>query len=235
MKKHVKITTLGRILDLFYPCYCKGCGKIGYVFCDCCIFYNRRYNPPFLCDFDSDFHLIFVCGLREGILSQLVRDYKYHARRHYTSVFGKILDWTVKELLISDEKFVIVPLPTALKHVRQRGFDHIMTIAEEFSRKSGFSILPILERASDTVQVGSSKLDRKIKAREAYVFNSKILRGGVDEEWHFLLLDDVWTTGASMRAAFRILRDGLIKIGVNPKKIKISAIVLLKNDGYEFG
>ena len=243
MKNHVKITTLQHILDLFYPCYCKGCGKIGDVFCDCCIFYNSRYNPPFLCDFDPDFRLILAVGLKEGVLEKLVKDYKYHGRRHYALVFGKMLRLAMRELGVdrtlreTSEKVIVVPLPTVLKHVRQRGFDHMMAIAREFAGLSGFMVLEVLTRDSNTVQVGSSKLKRKSQARDAYRVDFEVLgKFSKDslEKMHFLLVDDVWTTGASMRSAEQVLRAGLIKMGVNPRKIKISAMVLMKNSGYEF-
>ena len=53
-------------------------------------------------------------------------------------------------------------------------------------------------------------------------------------ESHFLLVDDVWTTGASMRAAGAVLRAELLCLGVAEDKIKISAICLAKNGGDKF-
>ena len=241
MKNSVKITTFSRILDLFYPCYCKGCGKFGYVFCHRCYFYNSRYNPPFSTKNDEDFNQILVSGLKEGVLEELVKDYKYHSRRHYAPVFGGILNETIKRVGELGEKTVIVPLPTALKHIRLRGFDHIDAIAREFSRLSGFPVLKVLERAFDTVQVGSSNEERKKQARRAYRVSREDFERFLDifsevdlRKTHFLLVDDVWTTGASMRAAGKVLKGELIRRGIKLKDIKISAIVILKNNGYEF-
>ena len=44
MKKRVKITTLEWVLDIIFPCYCRGCGKIGSAFCERCIFDNMKNN-----------------------------------------------------------------------------------------------------------------------------------------------------------------------------------------------
>ena len=90
---------------------------------------------------------------------------------------------------------------------------------------------PALARDKTAVQVGSSAERRLKQAKEAYRINSKVT---LDLESHYLLLDDVWTTGASMRAARDVLEAELIRRGVSKNEIKISAIVLAKNSGYEF-
>lgn len=57
-------------------------------------------------------------------------------------------------------------------------------------------------RAADTVQVGASVAERKAQAEKAYVVEGEV-ESGID----YLLLDDVWTTGATMQAAVKALRE----------------------------
>lgn len=230
MKNHVKITTFEWILDIIYPCYCKGCGKIGTSFCDCCFFDNMRKNPPFSTSKDPDFRRIFACGIRDGLLKEFISEYKFSSRRHYARVLSRLLYETILRLspeVSRGEKYVIVPLPTISRHIRERGFDHIGRICREFSALSEFSVVPALLRANSAVQVGSDAKTRLKQAKGAYIINSKVT---LDPKSHYLLVDDVWTTGASMRAARGILATELGRLGA--KKIKISAIVLSKNSGY---
>lgn len=229
MKKRVKITTLDWILDIIFPCYCKGCGKIGFSLCLCCIFDNLKKNRPFYTNSDPYFRNIFVCGMRTGLLSGIILEYKFLSRRRYSYALSEMLYYTI--LKYSKEKYVIVPLPTIPKHIRSRGFDHIMRLACELSAISGFSVCPALARDKTTVQVGSSAERRLKQAKEAYKINPKVT---LDLESHYLLLDDVWTTGASMRAARDVLEAELIRRGASKNGIKISAIVLAKNSGYNF-
>ena len=101
-----------------------------------------------------------------------------------------------------DEPVHIVPLPTIKKHIRERGFDHTMLIAKKLARRRKWQVDAILGRAKNTVQVGSDQETRLKQAREAYLINKPADKNAV-----YLLLDDVWTTGASMRAAIKKLRE----------------------------
>ena len=93
--------------------------------------------------------------------------------------------------------YVIVPLPTIRRHVRERGFDHIGLICQ----KTGCSVEKVLRRRRDTVQVGANREQRMKQALEAY--GAK----GVIPDEHYLLVDDVWTTGSSMMAACEAMRS----------------------------
>lgn len=263
MKKYVKNTTVEWFLDLLFPCYCRGCGKIGAGLCERCYFYNRKKNSAFASNVDKEFKQIFACGMREGLLSEMVMEYKFYSRRYYAGVFARLMTEVIMELSEAGaEKYVIVPLPTISRHIRERGFDHIGFLCDKMAAKYGFKVERLLERANSAVQVGSSAEQRLGQARRAYRIASGV---HLDEKSHYLLVDDVWTTGASMRAARAVLveemrrkaevmgnrramkKEGHVKkersvramggekgMGNEKSNIKISAIVIAKNDGYEF-
>ena len=222
----VKITTFQSILDLIYPCYCRGCGKFGEVFCCRCYNYNKALNPPFSRALLPDFHKLFVCGLRERALREMISEYKFHSRRQYAPVFVKMMVETISSELPPET--IIVPLPTIGKHIRSRGFDHIAFLCSELSRASGFSVVPLLLRARETIQVGKSNAIRRVQAREAFSLNLQAFSSfsPADLKRPILIVDDVWTTGASMKSASFILRSAGFS--------KIYGIVLAKNNGYEF-
>ena len=92
--------------------------------------------------------------------------------------------------------WVLVPLPTVRRHVRERGFDHIGL----FCRKTGLPVERALIRVNNSVQVGADMETRRKQAAEAY----KAVNVGSDKR--YLLVDDVWTTGSSMLAACEAMR-----------------------------
>ena len=92
--------------------------------------------------------------------------------------------------------WVLVPLPTIRRHIRERGFDHIGLLC----KKTGLSIERVLARVNNSVQVGANTEMRRRQAAEAY------RAVNVDANKKYLLVDDVWTTGSSMLAACDVMR-----------------------------
>lgn len=76
-----------------------------------------------------------------------------------------------------------------------------MSLAKKLARKRGWKCQRLLLRASDTVQVGTKASERAEQARKAYMVQKE-----ADSDVNYLLLDDVWTTGASMLAAEKVMR-----------------------------
>ena len=202
MPKKVKNTTLPGLLDLIAPHSCRGCGKLGTVLCDCCKNYivnSNNYNnrpsiknlPPF-----------YTVGNREELLAKLIYDYKYDSTRAIGIKLAELLNRKLPNTL--PPTTYIVTLPTYTKHVRERGFDHTLFVARRLAKiNRKLKVSPLLVREKNTVQVGSDKKTRLLQASQAFKVkeNSKI-----DSNATYLLLDDVWTTGASMLAAVKKLR-----------------------------
>lgn len=197
----VKNTTILNPLDLLAPHSCRGCGRLGEVLCDCCkkyIISEKRVGKPKDCPKNIPIHYL---GEREGLLATLIHDFKYHSVRAIGVKFAEVLDETLPKL---PENSVLVPLPTSTKHIRARGFDHTLFIAKRLAKKRGLKLEKLLLRAKNTVQVGADEKTRKVQAASAYEINPKIK---IDPEKTYVLFDDVWTTGASMLAASKKLRE----------------------------
>ena len=203
----VKNTTFPSLLDLLFPHSCRGCGLTGEVLCERCknnIIRNRK-------DFKKS--NMYVVSRRNGLLDQLIQNYKYHSIRALARPLAELLDQVLPKNLPKDS--VIVPLPTATHHVRSRGFDHTYLLAKNLGKVRKFKVEKILVRNKNTVQVGADKKARLKQAKEAYSFNPKIK---IKEDTTYILLDDVWTTGASITAAKKILQNA------GAKNIKIALL-----------
>lgn len=191
-----------------------------------------------------------ACAYRDGVMVRLVEDYKYKSVRKTAELLAEFLmvallacdglgkDDGVNEqdklgkldgVVGVDEPVVIVPLPTIRRHIRERGFDHTLLIARKMVRRwPKARVCQVLERRGQTVQVGSDKETRERQAEEAYMVTE---RGAAQikelvrwrPEQKFLLIDDVWTTGASMEAAIRLMK----KAGA--QKI-VAAVVLMPRE-----
>ena len=151
-------------------------------------------------------------GYRDGILKRLTEDYKYKAIRKTAEVLAELLDTAIPKEL---KNVAVVPLPTISRHIRERGFDHTLLLAKRLAERRGWMVETVLLRKNKSVQVGASEEKRKEQARRAYEVAQEL-----DEAKCYLLLDDVWTTGASMESAIEAVK----KAGA--KKVA-SAVVLI--------
>ncbi|MBQ2623238.1 ComF family protein [Candidatus Saccharibacteria bacterium] len=214
MPNSVKNTTFPKLLDLLAPHYCRGCERLGEVLCNRCknnIIASQLQICP-NCKAKAKNHRcqkchtlppIYLVGERSSLIGNLVHDYKYHSTRALAKPLAEILD---KILPNTTNQAVIVPLPTIDRHIRERGLDHTYLIAKHLAKIRGknYQTSKLLLRAKNTVQVGANRSMRLTQADSAYVVSSKAT---IDPSTTYILLDDVWTTGASMKAAVKKLRQ----------------------------
>ena len=222
----VKSTIINVLLEVLSPNRCQRCGLQGESLCGRCKKYLLGTNPGYAISGIDGFSRVIVGGVKEGLLSVLLKQYKYQGRRDLARVLAwKVWEIAERELWETSEtgEMVIVPLPTIRRHIRERGFDHMLMLARELCRMDeNLWLEPILERLNKMVQVGKSAKVRGEQAKRAYgVKREEKLRRDV----HYVLFDDVWTTGSSMRAAAEVMR--------NAGACKISALVLMSNDYIE--
>lgn len=223
----VKNTTFPSLLDLLAPHSCRGCGRMGEVFCNCCkndIILNRknycpnckRLNLTGQCPKCHSLPPTFIVGERDSILGDLIHNYKYNSTRALAKPLAELLNQTLPAI---DGKTSIIPLPTITPHIRSRGFDHTYKIAKTLAKLRGkdYTVEKILFRAENTVQVGSDKKTRLKQATEAYKINEKF---DINPTTTYLLFDDVWTTGASMKSAIKKLQQA------GAKKIIVAILAL---------
>lgn len=232
----VKNTTFSSLWDVVLPYNCRGCGKVGKPLCECC---KKHIIGNSMSIQTADLDEMYAAGMREGVLKDLVVEYKYQSRRGFAMTLAEILEGALppdlKEQLVRG-RAIVVPLPTIHRHIRERGFDHTAKMAKALARRLGLEYLPLLKRVNKTVQVGADGEARKKQARSAYCIDEKVLRGirstagrvaapstcgdGLDGRVArafslcnrpVLLVDDIWTTGASMEAAAQKIRQAGFK------------------------
>ena len=214
MPNTVKITTFPRLFDLILPHSCRGCGQIGNVLCDRCKNYIRQNHRAICphcksptesgkCPNCPDLPPTYIIGERSGLLGDIVHNYKYQSVRALARPLAELMHVF---LPLDNHPFTIVPLPTIDRHIRSRGFDHTKLVAHHLAQLYGRNCTSkqLLVRTRDTTQVGTSRSTRLSQAANAYALAP---RATIDTHATYVLLDDVWTTGASIRACIKILQQ----------------------------
>jgi len=131
-------------------------------------------------------------------LESLIDGFKFERVKEVYKTLAELLDSVIPEL---GTDVVVVPIPTVASHMRVRGYDHARLVAKQLAKRRGWQLSPLLGRKTTTKQRGTSGKVRLAQAREAFS-----CRATLDSTKHYLLVDDVFTTGATMYYGAKVLR-----------------------------
>jgi ComF family protein len=171
----------------------------------------RRIEPPFV--------RAAAYGSYEGGLRELIHLLKYASVRPAANVLGRMLAEAITELEteFGAEAVTVVPVPLHRSKFREREFNHSAVIARASMKLIGAPerlrlCADALERTRETVsQTGLTSHQRRVNVRGAFAVAQRAAVQGHE----VLVVDDVYTTGATVSECARVLRRaGATKVWV---------------------
>lgn len=143
--------------------------------------------------------------LFKGPVRSLVIELKYHHGLHVLADLAEIFR-RAEHVRGFVRGAVLVPVPLHPRKERERGYNQAALLAAEFARLAGGGtrVEPLLRRESDTAT--QTHFDRR--SRMANLKNAFALARGaaLNPEQHYILVDDVFTTGSTLNSCARTLR-----------------------------
>lgn len=154
--------------------------------------------------FLSNFYLLYAAAPYKGAFKQAIQNLKYGKKTYLASVLGEImaLYLQTKAKLVFD---LIIPVPLTSRKETQRGFNQAQLLAEVISLKLNIPLekgLLVKQRETKT-QVSLKKDKRLQNLKGAFTLSHKI-----SERPRILLIDDIFTTGATAKEAVLTLLKG---------------------------
>lgn len=209
----------GIALDLLFPRWCLGCGKEGDFICPACRRALPRITPP-LCPLcgrhQINANLCPACvgwetaidGIRapfkfEGAIRQAIHGLKYNNLRALAPLLGGWLDDYLRANPLPAE--VLVPVPLHPKRLRERGYNQSRLLAREMAKLSGLPLADdclVRRRQTDPQARTTSAEQRRDNVAGAFSCRDRRL-----EDKRVLLIDDVSTSGATLDACARALKE----------------------------
>jgi competence protein ComFC len=146
-------------------------------------------------------HLAIVqyAGLFEhtGNVRQAILQLKYQDKKHLSRSLAMLM---VAELQDQERCEVVTWAPTTMDRRQKRGFDQSELIVRHCAAQMGVRHARLLRRDNDGRQTGSGREERLVRP-------SFVARPGLDGKYVWVI-DDVMTTGATLRACAEALVSG---------------------------
>jgi predicted amidophosphoribosyltransferase len=145
-------------------------------------------------------------GHHDGALREWILGIKYAQWAAMGEALGRQLAQQVLAAnLITSDAAVVVPMPMPWQRRLYRGIDHARVIAGAVANALNAPMVPCLAKSNGPPMVALTASERQASGgRGMHV--AKRWGGWVLSDLDALIVDDVWTTGASLRAAVRLLR-----------------------------
>jgi ComF family protein len=163
---------------------------------------------------------LFAWGKYEGTVKQSIGKLKYNGHRLIGNLYGEWLatSWQQSTPAGLASKLIVIPIPLHADKLASRGFNQAELIARSFCQVTGAKLDLSLHRTRSTVaQFGLSKSARHKNVADAFTLVNSSLKAGAT----VLLIDDIYTTGATVRSAAAVIRS----IGVNVCGVAVIARV----------
>ena len=208
------------LLDILFPKKCVGCGKEGQYICQKCEIFLSEVN---MTEAGPRSDIISVWEY-EGVMEKLIWRIKYDGQFH---IIDELVEKALDKIELNlPEGTLLTFVPMYKKREKQRGFNQAELIARKIGEKINREVAPLLIKTKDNrSQVGLSPQERfenvsgvfAANMMEAEPLSSNEAQPNEDREEDeiplraVLIVDDVYTTGATMKECQKVLRKNGVK------------------------
>lgn len=214
------------LADFFFLKQCVQCKKFGSYLCSNC-FSSIRFIDSMVCTVCQRQAMgglthpvcktrysidgVFPSLVYKGVVKKLVYVFKYPP--YLTDLQAQLVDLLYEGIIQKEQFFSLlrepsffVPIPLHQVKMRKRGYNQSSLLAEGLAKRFTIPVVDCLNRTKNTkTQVGLSKEDRKGNIDRAFALKFRV-NDLVKNFQHVFLVDDVVTSGATLREAANILK-----------------------------
>ncbi len=215
---------------LLAPYLCHGCltgfGPVRSPLCTMCgIMFKSREDTDHLCGDcirqPKKFYRARAAGLYTTGFIELVHKFKYAGKTRLAIPFGMLLLAAYLRHWKPDDIDLIIPVPLHRKRLRQRGFNQAFLLVSSWGRIAGELNIrsaditieknTLVRKRHTAPQTGLGRADRKRNIKQAF----SIAEPAKINNRRLLLIDDVYTTGATVNeCAAVLLKNGAERVDV---------------------
>ena len=134
----------------------------------------------------------------------MIKDLKYYKKKKLAAVQAQIMFDYWQQLRFA-EKFVVLPVPIHAHRLKERKYNHMDLVAEEFCKLTDNALnKEFLLRTKDTQkQFKLNKRERIQNIRNAFDIN---IENAPKVEDNILIIDDITSTGITLEEIIKVLK-----------------------------
>jgi ComF family protein len=205
------------LINLFFPKVCAGCksfiGVNEYVVCTVCRhelpLTNHHLNPEneafkkFYGRIPVEYVSTFLYFHKKGMVQEMIHNLKYKGHEEIGTLLGEWYAHDLKSIDLVKTVDAIIPVPLHKKRLKERGYNQVtnfgLALSDSFEIPLNDTILK--RKVYSKTQSKKNLLGRMDSIQTAFDVEYK----EEDKGKHYLLVDDVLTTGATLEACSKAL------------------------------
>jgi len=213
------------VMDVLFPPICVNCGKslnteektrglCAYCFTaipiantlTCPVCKARLAENVKICHFDTSYRLAAASNYENPIIKNLIWQIKYQKKTGAVESLAQILFEHLKILKLNLKNYTLLSVPLHKERERARGFNQSELVAHSLSRKLNLAIIANgFVRSKNTPPQAEARDfgEREKNLRDSFQVTAKEIITGRN----IILIDDVFTSGATMNAAVAALKE----------------------------
>lgn len=193
------------LLQILYPNQCLICGKLEKnTICSKC-YNNLKIGEKLDTYNNKTFNEHLYIFKYEGKIRNLIIDYKFNDKPYLNELFVKIILKNEKICGKIKKYDIIIPVPIHKKRKNERGYNQSELIARKLAENLKLELVTesLIKQKNTLPQSALSKKQRKENIKEVY----KIQNRQKIENKKVILLDDIYTTGATTEECSKLLKQ----------------------------
>ncbi|NJK90363.1 MAG: ComF family protein [Blastochloris sp.] len=140
----------------------------------------------------------------EGAVRELIHEFKYNKEFHHLPQLTSWLEEGFERFYAEESWDALVPVPLYPLRKREREFNQAEELARMLGRRRGLSVWKVLERVKKTETQAKLRRSERLRNQKG----AFCVKSGFDLKGRrLLIIDDVFTTGATVDACAQVLHQ----------------------------
>lgn len=194
------------VLNFLFPPACSVCGKIDKNWlCPNCQRRVERLEKSCVVEIENKkYEKMLYLFQYESLVRKLILRYKFSNKAYLNHFFANRIAENEENRKLLKQYDMIIPVPMHKRKMQKRGYNQTELVANELEKS-----LNIPARSDILSKVVNTTTQSKLggKARQTNIQHAFFIKNDIEvEEKKIILLDDIYTTGATSEECSRVLK-----------------------------